>query len=269
MESRSNSAIRLDALQRFLMVNALSGILPLYVVTEYPKSGGSWLSQMISEYMDVPFPRNQRPAMTSSVMHGHMLYLPTMSNVICLFRDGRDVMVSLYYHVLFENERNSHELVRATRAELAFENAEDIKRNLVKFMDYIYRKEFASLSPFKFTWDRFARSWINRVVIKVRYEDLVVDCFERMKLLLGDLTGNSVDEGRLREIVHKYSFESQTQRKSGQEDIRSFIRKGEPGDWREKFSGEAAANFNDKYGRELIALGYEFDESWVESYGGE
>ena len=84
METRLNIQIKIDALKRLFMVNTLSGVLPLYIVTEYPKSGGSWLSSMMSEYLEVPFPRNRRPNFTSSIMHGHMLYSPLMNNVTCL-----------------------------------------------------------------------------------------------------------------------------------------------------------------------------------------
>lgn len=265
MESRSNIAIKLDALQRLLMINTLSRLLPLYIVTEYPKSGGSWLSQMISEYLKIPFPRNARPAMTSSVMHGHMLYSPLMSNVVCLFRDGRDVMVSLYFHMLFENDKNSHQVVRKFRAEMAFDDVDDIRANLPAFMEYMHEKESKSLSPYKFTWSRFVRGWVNREVCKVKYEDLVDDCFGSMKALLSNLLNESVDEARLQEIVTKYSFENQCKRKPGQEDTHSFIRKGKPGDWQEKFSKAAAIKFNEYYGKELIQLHYVSDDSWVES----
>lgn len=263
MDSRSRIRIKADALQRLLMVNTISGILPLYIVTEYPKSGGSWVSQMLAEYLRVPFPRNERPAIKSSVMHGHMLYTPMMKNVVCVFRDGRDVMVSLYYHMLFENEKNSHELVRRVRADLDYEDISDIKRNLPSFIQYMNDMESKSWSPFKFTWSEFVRSWKDRDVCKLKYEDLSSDCAGALCPVIERLSGEIIDMARLESVVDKFSFEKQAKRKPGEENIASFIRKGQPGDWREKFSRRAGEVFDKYYGSELRVLGYVSSDAWL------
>ena len=65
---------------RLTMVNYLSKLLGLYIVTEYPRSGGSWASQMLADYFDIPFPRNEYPKFRPSIMHGHYLYSPAMRN---------------------------------------------------------------------------------------------------------------------------------------------------------------------------------------------
>ena len=31
---------------------------PFYFVCEYPKSGGTWLSRMVSDYLKIPFPQH-------------------------------------------------------------------------------------------------------------------------------------------------------------------------------------------------------------------
>ena len=41
----------------------------MYVVNEYPKSGGSWVAEMLSEALGVPFPRNRLPMLRSSILH--------------------------------------------------------------------------------------------------------------------------------------------------------------------------------------------------------
>jgi len=265
MDNRHNLLIKLEALQRLIMVNTLSGMLPLYIVTEYPKSGGSWLSSMMAEYLNVPFPRNRRPKLKPSIMHGHMLYSPRMKNVTCLFRDGRDVMVSLYYHMMFENDQNSPSLVARTRGNLKFADYDDIRSNLSDFIEYVHSNESNSLSPFKFTWGEFVRNWIDKDVNKVKYEGLIDDCYGSMQELLESITNKPVDEERLNKIIHKYSFENQTRRKPGQEDVKSFIRKGQPGDWKEKFTSNSAKTFNDYYGQEMIKLGYVQDNTWIDS----
>jgi len=263
MDNRPHILIKLEALQRLIMINTLSGVLPLYIVTEYPKSGGSWLCSMLSEYMDIPFPRNRRPDMTSSIIHGHISYSPLMKNVTCLYRDGRDVMVSLYYHMLFENDKNSPLLVSRTRSDLDFKDVNDIRSNLSDFIKYVHANESKSISPYKFTWGDFVKDWSGKNVNMIKYEELIDDCYGSMKILLESLTDLPIDEDRLKLIVQKYSFENQTKRKPGQEDIKSFIRKGQPGDWKDKFTKESAEIFNSFYGSEMKELGYAKDDAWI------
>ncbi len=59
-----------NALLRSGMVHALSGVLPLYVVNGFPKSGGTWVSQMLGRALGVPFPRNRFPTLRPAIMHG-------------------------------------------------------------------------------------------------------------------------------------------------------------------------------------------------------
>lgn len=263
MDNRTSLQIKLDALQRLAMVNLLSGVLPLYIITEYPKSGGSWLAQMLADYLQVDFPRNRRPGLRSSVMHGHMLYSPLMKNVVCLFRDGRDVIVSLYYHMLFENDKNSHAFVKHVRSVTKFGDNEDIKRNLAEFIEFVVSRESKSISPFKFTWGDFVADWQERNVISVKYEQLISDCHASMASIIHQLTGNVPDHERLNAVVSKYSFENQTKRVPGSEDISSFIRKGVPGDWRGKFSKNAATTFHHYFGKQMISLGYIKNDEWI------
>lgn len=263
MDERSSLAIKLDALVRYAMVNTVSGVLPLYIVTEYPKSGGTWLSQMLADYLDIPFPRNRSAVWKSSVIHGHMLYTPAMNNVICLFRDGRDCMVSWYYHALFHNEKNSPSLVKSYRKDLQYKDFDDIMENLPHFIEYVFETNQKSRSPFKFTWAQFARSWYEKDCAKAKYEDLVHDANFAMQELLEQLIDEQVDVGRLSEIVQKYSFSQQAKRQPGKEIKTSFLRKGVPGDWKEKFSKASAETFNYYAGKELVYLGYEKDSEWV------
>ena len=74
MDSRDKLKIWYDAAERFVMANTVSCILPLYIVTEYPKSDGTRVGQMVAEYSHLPFPRNKRAPLTSSWHHAHYFY---------------------------------------------------------------------------------------------------------------------------------------------------------------------------------------------------
>jgi hypothetical protein len=264
MDSRSNLAIKSDAALRFFMVNTLSKILPLYIVTEYPKSGGSWLSQMISAYLDIPFPRNRYPKLEVSLMHGHMPYSPFMSNVLCLHRDGRDIMVSLYYHSLFQNDKNSPLLVERMRSSLKFTDYDDITSNLPKFMEFVFERDAKSKSPFRFTWPSFVQGWHDSTAIALKYESLISDGVNTLQGALRAVTKDDVDLDKLTKVYETYSFRNQSNRESGNENTTSFLRKGQPGDWINKFDKRSAILFNELAGDELILLGYEKDDSWID-----
>ena len=252
--------IKFEGLTRLLMVTCLSKTFPLYIVTEYPKSGGSWVSQMLSDYLNVPFPRNQFPKFQSSIMHGHYLYFPTMKNVFVILRDGRDIMVSFYYHCLFKNERFNARLVEITRRDLEFDDYDDIKNNLPVFIKYLFTHKRHS----KFTWSTFVQNWIDKDVAFIRYENLLQDPIREVSSAIYEVCKLKTDEIRLGQIAEKYSFKNLTKRNQGEENKHSFLRKGISGDWKNKFSSEAKQVFNEFAGKELIKLGYEVDDSWVD-----
>ena len=264
MDNRSKINIWCDALQRLVMINTVSKLLPLYIVTEYPKSGGTWITQVLSECLDVPFPRNARPRWESALMHGHMKYLPTMYNVVVVFRDGRDCMVSWYFHTLFLNDKNSPILVEKTRKALGFNDFEDVNTNLYKFIEYIFEKDKSSISPYKFTWAQFVQDWYKRDCITIKYENMVSDGVNEINRVIEQLGCDDISLSKIESVVDKFSFANQTKRKPGQENKNSFLRKGQPGDWQNKFNRSAAEVFDHYAGKELIQLGYESDNSWVD-----
>jgi len=124
----------LEAIFRRLLVYGFLGRFRRLIVTEYPKSGGTWFSEMISEYLGLPFPRNRLPKLQSCILHGHYRYFPTMKDVFVVFRDGRDVMVSFYFHSFFENELFNRSLVERMRRALPFSDFEAVESNLPKFI---------------------------------------------------------------------------------------------------------------------------------------
>jgi len=251
---------KIEALTRLTMNYGFSGILPLYIVTEYPRSGGSWFSQMLSDCLQVPYPRNEFPKFKSCVMQRHYKYSPFFQNVFCILRDGRDIMVSYYYYSLFENERYNQKLVENTRKKVSFSDYDNIGKNLPKFIEYL----FTHKGHPRYTWTEFVDSWIDKKdVAFVKYEDLLKDAIGELYKSILEVTGQKLDKRRLEEIVEKYSFKKIAKRKPGQEDKKSFLRKGVTGDWKNYFTQEAKEIFDHYAGETLIKLGYEEDSSWV------
>ena len=253
---------RENELIRAGLVHLLSGALPLYVVNEFPKSGGTWVGQMLGRALGVPFPRNRLPVLRTSIMHGHYLSPLGIKNAVVVWRDGRDVMVSWYHQQLIPHEWNELQ-VRRSRRELALENYEDVYKNLPAFIEYAFRRPH---SP-RFSWADFVRRWHGRKgAVHVRYEDLRTDTVGELRRIVLGLKGERLSQEEAAAIAEEFSFERQAGRRAGEENKESFLRKGVVGDWRTHFSPEARAAFDRYAGEELILLGYERDGAWV---GGE
>jgi len=199
------------------------------------------------------------PPLKSCVIQGHYFNSWGMKNVVVVWRDGRDVIVSLYHQSLFLNEEGyNSNLVKKTRKELKFKDYTNLKENLPTFIEYILQQK-------RYDWPKFVRHWHaqNRAV-HVKYEQLQVNCRQELQRIFFQLTKKELLEDKAQAIVEKYSFEKLSKRKSGQENKHSFFRKGVVADWRNYFTKEASQIFDKLAGGELILLGYEQDNSWVQ-----
>lgn len=246
------------ALRLFIVKGGFRFFFKNIIINEYPKSGGTWIGQMLSKTTGMPFPQNRLPILGSCIMHGHYYSAFGINNVLIVWRDGRDVIISQYYHWLFENDRGNASLVKKCREDLQFDDYEDITTNLPKFIDYVYMRK---IHP-KFSWSDFVNQWIQRDVVFIKYESMRFEPVSELIRITKSLSGMEIDENFASNIVTLYSFEKQSGRKDGEENINSFMRKGIVGDWKNHFSDEAIDTFKKYAGHQLIALGYENDLNW-------
>ncbi len=198
--------------------------------------------------------------MRSSVLHGHYFNPWNMKNVIVMWRDGRDVMVSWYYYCVFRHELGNERVVKEVRRALSLQNYDDVYSNLPLFIEYAFTKQ---KKP-HFSWTDFVNRWHGRKnIIYVRYEDLKSRPCEELTRVIRELTGRSLSKDRVSAIVEECSFVRQAGRLPGLEKKDSFYRKGIAGDWKNYFSKEAREMFDRYAGEALVRLGYENDNSWV------
>jgi len=248
--------------QKELSARILSRATPVYLIAEYPKSGGTWLKLMLAEALNIPAWTKGAPAWGACVMQAHWVEPKGKCRPIALFRDGRDVMVSYYFHSFFRNEFRNEAFVNLMRSKFDFEDFDDIRTNLPAFIRSCCD---APISP-AFSWADFVRAWKDRAgTISCRYEDLRLDGAGTLSRLAEDLTGSPFDNARAQEIYEQYSMTNMRAKKHtldpGAKNQKpsevSFIRKGSVGGWSESFSEEALEIFEDRAGPELVALGYE------------
>lgn len=262
-DNRSFLSKKIAAVKRLYMWHYASKKLGLILVSEYPKSGGTWYCQMLAEYLQLPYPRNRMPKLEQSILHGHSLYSPHFNNPVCVVRDGRDIMVSFYHHMYFGNSIMQPAELEKYRSNAPFNNFENIKENMPAYIEYMFTK--FSTGGSQLSWSGFIQSYLGKEnVVFVQYEKLLAQTETELENSIKKLMGNDhpINKERLKQAVEKYSFETVSKRKKGEESKADFLRKGVAGDWKNYFSKEACETFNRYAGKELVLLGYEKDEHW-------
>ncbi len=252
---------KLNGVTRTAIVKgAMNPVASPVVLTEYPKSGGTWMSQMLSEALDIPYPRNRLPYWGSQIIHGCYRNISPKIDTVVVWRDGRDTMVSYYHHIFFEKPLVTSNMTGSMKQMLGVEDPNQIEDVMPRFIEWAFNGGYPGYS-----WSDFVNHWIDR-------EDKVATSYEAMKenpqrelrrILDHFDRNNDMSDARIAEIVEKFSFQKQTNRKPGEEDVHSFIRKGIVGDWKNVFNREAREVFARYGGEELKRLGYEANDDWI------
>jgi hypothetical protein len=235
----------------------------LYVI-EFPKSGGSWLADMIATYAGLPRPdRSTVPTLGPAVIHGHWPGSSRLQRVFYLHRDVRDVVISAYFRWLWEVRNPPYPQTRAyfhRRMPVLFHlEADDVRARLPQFI-----REFAKTpAGTRLSWSEHVLDWRSRPnAIHLGYEELLGDAFGTLRRVLPRHIPVPIDEDRLAAAVERNSFQIRARRAPGVADPGSFWRKGIAGDWRNHFSHEAGCEIDRHFGAELVLLGYEPHRTW-------
>jgi hypothetical protein len=231
------------------------------VVNEYPKSGGSWLSDMLADALGYKSVRNDPIRLERSVLNDHFLHPLMLDNVVVLWRDPRDVIVSFYHHCYFANEHRNAALVRLMKRRRPFADYSDVSGNLPKFIEDITTRPIAP----KFSWPQFAANWIGRKgIVETRYEVLRHDTANELKRLVQAIAGSELADFRAYEIADNRSFakaKAEAVAKAGKHVEMTFVREGSTGGWRKHFSPEAIAVLKRlDYERWMEKLGYDLSD---------
>ena len=247
------------ALRRAIVEGAANSFGRPVVLTEYPKSGGSWLSQMLSAALEIPYPRNRFPLLRRQIIHGCYRKVNPKADTIVCWRDGRDTMVSFYYHLVFEKPNTSHKYSQKIKSDLDIKDPYNIDLYLPRFIEWTFEGGYPG-----FSWADFVDMWRGSPdVVETSYEAVTHDPVKELIKIITYIDPEQLQNIDVEKIVKSHSFESQSNRKRGEEDVKSFIRKGIIGDWKNVFNREACDVFQHYAGKELILLGYEHDNSWV------
>ena len=247
-------------------------IAPLTFVIGFPRSGTMWVTEIISQYLGLPYVDMPLvPVLTPAVYHGHELMSKDYRRGVYVIRDGRDAMVSHYFFLTgFLTSRDAIRkrlglISRSIQPLHTPEKHKEVKAALSVFIKW--QMDHPTSAPAN--WGEHIRLYFetnNQNMPIVRYEDMLVDAEKTMDKVLSKMLGEKTDSNRLRAIVEMNEFEKNVKngRRRGEEDRLAFRRKGIRGDWKNYFSRQSAEIFNYYCGEALIKAGYEKDSSWID-----
>lgn len=240
---------------------------PFVFVLGYPKSGTTWVGQLTAEYLQLPFPQwSIFPIGCPAVIHGHRIPNTKFPRGVYVVRDGRDVMVSLYFFLSRRIPQGNNPVMSRSSRRLfpGMRNKDDVRDNLPRFIEAQMARPHASPVNWPTHVESYYRHGSPHFPL-LKYEDLLADGLQALSHAMSTLTGEPADPDRIRMALNKFSFERQSGRPTGQEDRSSFLRKGIVGDWRHHFSRQSAEVFDRYAGQTLITTGYEKDHAWVQA----
>lgn len=168
--------------------------------------------------------------------------------VIFLVRDGRDVAVSYYYH-----------LIKAGKLS-----------DSTSFLDFIEFLNGGRFNPFQ-SWDQYVLEWIKNGakdfdVLIIKYKDVLEDTYRSLEDIL-KFSGLSIDKEKILYSVNQSSFDEmqRLEKNQGIEFFSShttesdilFVRKGKYHGWDEKFDSKSYQKFMKVNSKALKELGYD------------
>jgi len=244
---------------------------PVVFIAGLPKSGTTWLKRMVAGYPgfhevmipdvasyelaaggshdyelpdDVFFRLQDALVVMKMHVHGspHNAGLLARHEVpyVVLYRDLRDVAISYYFYVTQTPWHPDFPLYRGL----------ELADGLRMFAD-------RTLSAYV----RWIESWRSnadpRLSLMLRYEDLLADTCASFRRV-ADHFGFDSSAAATDPIIETNSFAALTGgRRPGEEDPRSFLRKGVSGEWRRRFPDDVREHYESIIGDYMVHLGYE------------
>ena len=202
----------------------------------------------------------------SSTIHGqavrdlHAVYPD--AKLIYIVRDGRDVLISERFRNLVEESKFLKPEDKRIIEDLRKDQAQFTNGTRSIFTENVIRRVAAGWVKNLQETDEEGRRLFGERYYSLRYEDLLVRPFEEMQRLWQFLSVQ-VDPSLEKDISEEMSTnpdeEWQTKRN---EDIASFLPKGQAGNWQRLFSERDKTVFKDVAGELLVKWKYEKDLSW-------
>lgn len=224
---------------------------PTLFVNEYPKSGGTWVCQMLSEALNRRFDDNRYPRFGPCVVKLHRANFERGERIV-IIRDPFDVALSFFHHHrdVYADHGFNTRAVALGKAHI-FEPSMSEPDALDAFVNRITQKPIVP----GFTWGEFYRTCAARGDRIIRYEDLRKNAAVALKAALFDLE-IPVDHSRLALAEKKYDIETMLEER-GEAPGTFFARSGKIGEGKLRLSKCARSQIKSDAGELLSQFGYQ------------
>jgi hypothetical protein len=232
------------------------------VVTEYPKSGGTWLTSLIGDSLGIPkrdlyvteesisgnrkdfykgFREHPWYIGSSSVDHirpcvmkSHELpgspLEPANVKFVHLIRDGRDAAVSRYF----------------------YDKDFCVKNGLIEKFDTPFETYITNIAH---EWKQYVEAWQKQHVVTIRYENLLKDT-EKTLIYMFNQLGIEYSKDQIRLAIAANQKAELSAKFAHLYKVNTFVRKCIIGDWKNHFTKKNRIFFYDVAGDLLCRLGY-------------
>jgi hypothetical protein len=202
----------------------------------------------------------------SSTIHGqavrdlHAVYPD--AKLIYIVRDGRDVLISERFRNLVEESKFLKAEDRRIVEELRKDKTPFMNGTRSIFTENVIRRVASGWVKNLQETEEEGRKLFSERYCSLRYEDLLAHPFDEMQRLwhfLGVQAEQSLEKVIVDEMSSNPDEEWQAKRN---EDIASFLPKGQAGNWQRLFTPRDKAIFKEVAGEMLVKWKYEADNQW-------
>jgi hypothetical protein len=202
-----------------------------------------------------------------SVIHGqavrdlHSIYPD--ARLVYIVRDGRDVLISERFRNFVEDSRFLNSEDKRIIDALRLDSATFLTGKRSIFTESFIRRVAKNWAANLGEIEEEATKLFGKKYHALRYEDLLHDPFGQMTHLWKFLGAKGIDRSLARRVKNEMSSnpDEEWQAKRN-EDIASFLPKGQTGNWQRLFTVRDKAVFKEAAGEMLVEWGYEDSVNW-------
>jgi hypothetical protein len=249
-----------------ILKSCLDSSQNVYIVS-YPKSGSTWLRFLLGNYItnnkcdfvnchsiipDIHLNPQDIELITRQpkFIKSHYQFTPDYQKVIYLARDGRDVAVSAYFHLLKEKKISKD----------------------TSFSDFMEKFNAGNLWPQFGTWNNHINSWLDNSpnhFLLVSYEDLKANTTKKLIEIL-EFAEINVNTESVATAIEASSFQRMQKMEEAQTDLCNlaktdrnlkFVRSGRVGEYQSYFNHQLLKDFRKSQGKAIEKLEYLREET--------
>ena len=232
---------------------------PFIMLTEFPRSGGNWIRDVLADTLQLPAPRfNRVPALFPCIAHNHDPR-PLLSHpCIYVMRDPRDIFLSHRAKVwtTFQSAGPAGRQ-RALKRHPSLRRADPSSDG--PDMTAFYAEWLERPLGSRVGWGTHVAPWLdnpNPQLALIRFEDMHERAETTVRAAVERLAGHPPEDFVIDFAIQRNSFEAQTGRKPGEVDSSSTKRQGLAGAWRKNLPPALAGRFMQDLGTIIEKAGY-------------